>query len=115
MGKPLTTLPKPSPPSPRDERLAAIGLVNPDAATTPEGMRQAALPDLLVRALARGDEHPIEGTVASVADEMEAVGAVASEEDKALGTLLSGWSARLRVAVEMGRRYREAPASGPNR
>jgi hypothetical protein len=78
-------------------------------------MRQAAIPDLLVRALARGDEHPIEGTVASVADEMDAVGAVASEEDKALGTLLSGWSARLRVAVEMGRRYREAPASGPNR
>jgi hypothetical protein len=71
-------------------------------------IRSAALANLLGQGLARGDDHLVEGTVAAVADEVEAVGSLLAESNQALGTLLGGWAARLRVAAELARRDREA-------
>jgi hypothetical protein len=69
--------------------------------------RSAGLATLLGQGLARGDDHLVEGTVAAVADEVEAVGILLAESNQALGTLLGGWAARLRVAAELARRDRE--------
>jgi hypothetical protein len=97
----------------RDSRLASLGLDKPDTEAltsySPEGLRQATLADLLLRAVAHGDDHPVDGAVASVADEIDAVCGMVAELDKAMGTLLNHWAARLRVAAELVRRYREAP------
>ncbi|MDI3291356.1 hypothetical protein [Polyangium sp. 15x6] len=95
-----------------DARLAAVGLSAPSAEDltnyTPDGIRRATLADLLVRGLARGDEHPIEGVVATVADELEAMAMMMTDGNPALGTMLGGWANRLRVGAELVRRYREA-------
>ena len=109
-GRGLTSEEKPT--EGDDARLAAVGLSAPSAEDltnyAPDGIRRAALPDLLVRGLARGDEHPVEGVVVTVADELEAAAVMMADGNPALGTLLGGWAIRLRVGAELVRRYREA-------
>ena len=58
-----------------------------------------------MRGLAIGDDHPIEGILRTLCEEADAVAAL--EEDSTLGELLYHWAARLHVAAELVRRYRE--------
>lgn len=72
------------------------------------GIEKAALPDLLLRALAPGDEHPIEAQLRALAEEMGAVSELVPDEEqaRALGLLICSWTCRLLAATEIVRRYR---------
>lgn len=94
----------------RDKRLSAMGfgpvVFSPGLTSYQRtDLEKVPLPELLVRGLAVGDDDPVEGVIRTVAKEM---GAFASlEEASQLGDLLYHWTARLHIAAELARRYRE--------
>jgi hypothetical protein len=89
---------------------AAVGFVAVNdvelTSYTAKGIQRAALPDLLVRALAIGDDPPPEGMVLHIAEQLNAVHDLVATEHKAIGTLLFAWSVQLQIAAELFRRTR---------